>query len=176
MPMPAPLSFSIKERYSRAAFGSFPTAVTPCVGVRQPGIVLYIHSIFSQQLASAGISSVSPPFILYATQTGISAKSSSTSSLVTTSHEVPLIIPEYASSGRSSQPQRRGRPVTAPNSLPRLRILSPAESNSSVGNGPSPTRVQYALLTPITESIVLGATPVPITAPPEVALDEVTKG
>src|SRR5207245_10110413 len=69
-----------------------------------------------------------------------------------------------------------GRPVTAPNSLPRVRILSAAASNSSDGNGPSPTRVQYALVTLITASIAVGATPVPMTAPPEVALEEVTNG
>ena len=76
----------------------------------------------------------------------------------------------------SSQPVRRGRPVTAPNSLPFLRNASPAASFSSVGKGPSPTRVQYALVTPITESIEVGGTPVPVAAPPDVALDEVTNG
>src|SRR5205814_10126302 len=52
----------------------------------------------------------------------------------------------------------------------------PTESNNSVGNGPSPTRVQYALVTPMTRSVAVGATPVPMTAPPEVALDDVTNG
>src|ERR1700691_741044 len=99
------------------------------------------------------------PSTIYPTQTGISSSSSSTSSLVTTSQEV-----------------RRGRPVTAPNSLPRLRSCPPNSPFCSLGNGPSPTRVQYALVSPITDSIALGATPVPIAAPPEVALEEVTKG
>src|SRR5208283_2265054 len=85
-------------------------------------------------------------------------------------------MPEYRSNGRSSHPVRLGRPVTAPYSLPRLRRLSPASVLSSLGNGPSPTRVQYALLIPITELMALGATPVPMTAPPEVALDDVTNG
>src|SRR5208283_4688439 len=74
------------------------------------------------------------------------------------------------------QPVRRGRPVTAPNSLPFLRSASPISSFNSVGKGPPPTRVQYALVTPITMLIAVGGTPVPVTAPPEVALDEVTKG
>ena len=45
----------------------------------------------------------------------------------------------------SSQPHRRGRPVVVPNSAPVLRRNSPLSSCSSVGNGPSPTRVVYAL-------------------------------
>src|SRR5207245_11623164 len=45
MPMRAPLSFSRKARYSRAAFGSFSSFVIPRVGVRQPGIFAYIHLI-----------------------------------------------------------------------------------------------------------------------------------
>src|SRR5215469_6858512 len=76
----------------------------------------------------------------------------------------------------SSQPVRRGRPVTAPNSLPFLRRDSPTSSLSSVGNGPPPTRVQYALVTPATMLIEFGGTPVPVAAPPDVALDEVTNG
>src|SRR5262249_3303400 len=135
-----------------------------------------MHSTLSKSQACAGGSSVLFPSILNPTQTGISASSSSTSSLVTTSQFVPLIIPEYRSRGRSNHPVRRGRPVTAPYSLPRLRMLSPVSPVSSVGDGPSATRVQYALVMPMTESIAFGATPVPITAPPEVALDDVTNG
>src|SRR5215469_18734012 len=107
---------------------------------------------------------------------GISSSSSSTSSLVTTHQLMPLIICAYRNSGRSTQPMRLGRPVTAPYSLPLARSLSPSASFISVGNGPPPTRVQYALVTPITVPMALGGTPVPVTAPPEVALEEVTKG
>src|SRR5262249_955003 len=71
-------------------------------------------------------------------------------------------------------PQRRGRPVTAPYSLPRARRVSPTASLISVGKGPSPTRVQYALVTPITERIAFGATPVPVTAPPQLPLHDAT--
>src|SRR5579859_185630 len=136
-----------------------------------------MHSIFSKLPADAGmrLSDFLPP-ILYPTQTGISSRVSSTSSLVTTIQSMPLIEVAYRSSGRSTQPQRRGRPVTAPYSLPRARRMSPMASLISLGNGPSPTRVQYALVTPITERIAFGATPVPVTAPPEVALEEVTNG
>src|SRR5580704_13195003 len=135
-----------------------------------------MHSIFSYPQACAGTSSVSLPSTLYPTQTGISVRWSSTSNLVTTSQEMPLIMPAYRNRGKSSQPVRRGRPVTAPNSLPRLRKSSPSAPSSSVGNGPLPTRVQYALVMPITVSIDVGGTPVPVAAPPEVALEEVTNG
>src|SRR5690554_2968295 len=78
--------------------------------------------------------------------------------------------------GASYQPQRRGRPVVVPNSAPFSRRNSPDSSNSSVGNGPDPTLVVYALTTPITRSNRFGATPEPVAAPPEVADDEVTNG
>ena len=48
----------------------------------------------------------------------------------------------------SSQPQRRGRPVTEPNSLPRVAKCLPTSSFNSVGKGPDPTRVVYALVIP----------------------------
>src|SRR6201996_6160538 len=88
----------------------------------------------------------------------------------------PLIIQANLSATPSIQPQRRGRPVVAPNSLPTLRSSSPVASSSSVGKGPLPTRVQYALLTPITSRIVWGATPNPVQTPAEMVFDEVTKG
>src|SRR5438067_2305871 len=69
-----------------------------------------------------------------------------------------------------------GTPSNSAYSLPRARSRSPVESSISLGNGPLPTRVQYALVIPITVSMAVGATPVPVTAPPEVALEEVTKG
>jgi hypothetical protein len=60
------------------------------------------------------------------------------------------------SAAASSQPVRRGRPVTEPNSLPTLASVMPtgswrcglSASYSSLGNGPEPTRVQYALVMP----------------------------
>src|SRR5579871_5415658 len=88
----------------------------------------------------------------------------------------PFTIAVYFSRGTSNQPQRRGRPVTAPNSLPSRRNSSPAASLLSVGNGPAPTRVIYALETPMMPSIFVGGTPVPVHAPPAAALDEVTNG
>ena len=76
----------------------------------------------------------------------------------------------------SSQPQRRLRPVVAPNSLPTLPMCSPAGPVSSVGNGPPPTRVVYALLTPSTASMRVGPMPAPAHAPPATVFDEVTNG
>src|SRR5512133_878553 len=84
--------------------------------------------------------------------------------------------PEYRATTASYQPQRRGRPVVTPYSPPVLRSHSPVASSSSVGNGPSPTRVVYALMTPTTRSIRVGPTPDPVHAPPAVALGDVTNG
>src|SRR5699024_441608 len=58
----------------------------------------------------------------------------------------------------------------------RSRILSPISSVSSVGNGPSPTRVVYAFETPTTFEILVGPTPEPIVTPPATGLDDVTNG
>ena len=64
-----------------------------------------------------------------------------TSSLVIPRPDTPLIWMERFNAAASNQPQRRGRPVVAPNSLPRLASCLPTASSSSVGNGPEPTRV-----------------------------------
>ena len=63
-----------------------------------------------------------------------------------------------------------------PNSNPAERRNSPDSSNSSVGNGPDPTRVVYAFTTAMTRSKRLGATPDPVAAPPDVAFEDVTNG
>jgi len=47
-----------------------------------------------------------------------------------------------AAAGAGVAPQRRGRPVTEPNSCPFSRRCTPVSSVSSVGNGPDPTRVE----------------------------------
>ena len=64
----------------------------------------------------------------------------------------------------------------APYSAPVSLSLFPSSSSSSEGKGPLPTRVVYALTIPITSVILLGGIPVPVQAPPEVGLDDVTKG
>ena len=88
----------------------------------------------------------------------------------------PLIFAACSTTSASNQPQRRGRPVVAPNSPPTVRSFSPSSSNSSVGNGPSPTRVVYALAIPIARSIRVGPTPPPVVAPAAVGFEEVTYG
>src|SRR5690606_39601092 len=55
-------------------------------------------------------------------------------------------------------------------------MVSPTSSNSSVGKGPDPTRVVYALKIPKTSFTLLGAIPKPVQAPAAVVVDEVTNG
>ena len=55
-------------------------------------------------------------------------------------------------------------------------MVSPVSSSNSVGIGPVPTRVLYALNTPVIWVICLGLIPMPTDAPPIVGFDEVTKG
>src|ERR1017187_10967753 len=78
--------------------------------------------------------------------------------------------------GKSSQPQRRGRPVVLPNSRPTSRKRSPDLSRSSGGNGPLPTLGVYAFTMPTTVSMEVGPTPQPVQAPRAVVEDEVGEG
>src|SRR5687767_10409617 len=80
------------------------------------------------------------------------------------------------SATRSIQPHLRGLPVVAPNSAPIFLNSSPVASCNSVGKGPPPTLVQYALVTPITSLMCCGAIPRPVQTPAEMVLDEVTYG
>src|SRR2546421_12183383 len=101
---------------------------------------------------------------------------SRTSSLVSAMASRPLMRAEYRTTTASYQPQRRGRPVDAPYSWPPSRSRSASAPDSSVGSGPSPTRVVYAFATPSTPLMALGGTPRPVQTPPIDALDEVTNG
>ena len=89
---------------------------------------------------------------------------------------MPFTIIEYFIAGKSSHPQRLGLPVVAPNSCPSFLKFAPVSSNSSVGKGPQPTLVQYALKIPNISPMSLGETPKPTHAPALIVLDEVTKG
>ena len=80
------------------------------------------------------------------------------------------------SAAMSSQPQRLGRPVVAPNSAPACRSCSPSSPCSSVGNGPAPTRVVYALAIPMTDEIAVGPMPQLTQAPAASVVEEVTNG
>ena len=55
-------------------------------------------------------------------------------------------------------------------------MRSPISSCSSLGNGPAPTRVVYALDTPQISSMLRGPTPAPTQAAPATGLEEVTNG
>ena len=79
-------------------------------------------------------------------------------------------------SGQVEPTAATGPPVVAPNSWPAARRASPVSSCSSVGNGPEPTRVQYALKMPMTSPMRVGATPSPVQAPAAVVVELVTKG
>src|SRR5512133_2686438 len=125
---------------------------------------------------SYGSTSVSLPLIRYAVHTLMVSNPDSTSALVINNWVTPLIITEYFRATRSSHPQRRGLPVVAPYSCPLARNSSPVFSDNSVGNGPLPTRVQYALKIPNTSPTLPGAIPSPVQAPAQMVLDEVTKG
>src|SRR5437016_628468 len=116
------------------------------------------------------------PLYLYSVQNGISSKASRTSIFVITTESSALIIVAYRAAGPSNQPQRRGRPVVEPYSLPRVRSCSPGWSRDSVGKGPPPTRVVYALETPITRCTCFGEMPSPVATPPAAALEDVTYG
>src|SRR3990170_4227959 len=107
-------------------------------------------------------------------QTGISPKVSRTSSLVTARPVSPLTRTAYRTTTASNQPQRRGRPVVAPNSPPSSRIRSARSGAASVGSGPLPTRVVYAFTTPSTASLAVGPIPTPTAPPPAAVLDDVT--
>src|ERR1700756_1831233 len=104
------------------------------------------------------------------------SKLSNTSAFIMVSSETPLIIMAYLRAGKSNQPQRRARPVVEPYSLPILRMVSPVSSFSSVGKGPLPTRVQYALKIPITLPTERGDIPKPVQQPAVMVFEEVTKG
>src|SRR5688572_13310544 len=100
----------------------------------------------------------------------------STSAFIISSCVTPLIMMEYFNEGRSIQPHRLGRPVVDPNSFPCFRINSPCSSSSSVGNGPLPTRVLYALNIPYTSPMWRGAIPKPVHAPADTVFELVTNG
>ena len=90
-------------------------------------------------------------------------------------HEGRIVLPPSIERGLQHV-HRRGRPVVAPYSFPSARTSSCSAPSNSVGSGPFPTRVVYALTTPSTPSIAVGAIPVPTAAPPEVVLLDVTYG
>ena len=107
-------------------------------------------------------------------QTLISSKSSKTSSFV---KQIPLrllILTAFLRAIASNQPHLLARPVVVPNSFPFFDNNSPILQVNSVGNGPDPTRVVYALTIPMTSSKYHGPRPVPVIELPAVVFEEVT--
>ena len=64
--------------------------------------------------------------------------------------------------------------MTVPNSLPAWRMRSPVSLSCSVGNGPPPTRVVYALTIPIQRSMCRVGTPEPAGMPAALEFELVT--
>src|SRR5712671_5453317 len=95
---------------------------------------------------------------------------------MTAIESTPLSRVVYRSATASSQPQRRGRRVTVPYSLPRSRRYWPVGLSCSVGNGPPPTRVEYAFTTPMICSMYFIGTPDPLEMPTPELLLLVTNG
>src|SRR5947209_9064371 len=107
-------------------------------------------------------------------QTFTVSKPSSTSSLVSATPVTPLTATAWRTSTASNQPQRRLRPVTVPNSCPRSPSLVPTSLSCSLGNGPDPTRVVYALTMPSTKPAPDGPMPLPGPVVPATVFEEVT--
>ena len=74
---------------------------------------------------------------------------SKTSIFVSAIPLIPDIIQDCLTNTASNQPHLLFLPVTVPNSFPFSAILSPISHNNSVGKGPLPTRVVYALAIPM---------------------------
>ena len=77
-----------------------------------------------------------------------SLNSSKTSILVKAIPFIPDITQDCLTNTASNQPHLLCLLVTVPNSLPFSPIFFPISLFSSVGNGPSPTLVVYALTIP----------------------------
>src|SRR3712207_7176839 len=112
----------------------------------------------------------------YAPLTFTSSTAESTSSIVRASPVMPFSSAQYFTATRSNHPHRLGRPVVEPYSCPTRRKVLPVSSKSSVGKGPSPTRVVYALVTPTISPSIVGGSPAPTHAPPADGFEEVTNG
>ena len=82
----------------------------------------------------------------------IVSKLSNISNFVRTTSLIPFNFMLYLAATASNHPHLLGRPVVAPNSFPKSCILAPTSSFNSVGKGPFPTLVTYALNNPMIDS------------------------
>ena len=97
-----------------------------------------------------GINSIFLPSRLYATQIFNLSNPVKTSSSVTAKFVIPETLFPCFKITVSSHPILLSRPVVVPYSFPILRIFFEVSQNISVGNAPSPTRVEYAFVIPKT--------------------------
>ena len=100
--------------YSLNSAGSASSSRMPLRSVFHPLNSVYTGSTGTEM--SNGSSPVSTPPTLYEVQTLMVSKSSRQSDYILIRSVTPSMMTAYLSATRSSQPQRRGRPVTAPNS------------------------------------------------------------
>src|SRR5216684_896237 len=149
MPTGAPTVASIFSRYAVASRGRWARSRMPSSGARQPEQLSYT-GIARSSTCVGGISLVRPPSSKYATQNGMFSYAPSTSSFVTAISVNALSRCACRAATASNHPMRRGRPVVAPYSSAISRSASPSFDFISVGNGPSPTAVEYAFTTPMT--------------------------
>mmetsp|Transcript_22607 Transcript_22607/g.56722 ORF Transcript_22607/g.56722 Transcript_22607/m.56722 type:complete len:211 (+) Transcript_22607:140-772(+) len=172
-----PTSSSMRLTYLRASSGSASHDVTLLMSHIQPSWSSYSTSHSPRMSRSAGKeASVPRSLCLYATPMRMTGMAESTSSLVMLRAVNAFSMCVYRTDTISSQPQRRGRPVVTPNSPPVARSCSPTPPRSSVGNGPDPTRVEYAFTTPRRCVSFSGDRPQPVHTPPTEGLEDVTKG
>ena len=106
----------------------------------------------------------------------IVSNSSKISNLVNAIPVNPFTLALYLPATKSNHPHLLFLPVVAPNSFPEDCNKSPSLSNSSVGNGPLPTLVTYALKIPIISFNLLPGIPKPGLIPPDEQFEEVTYG
>ena len=111
----------------------------------QPSIVVYIGLTFFRSSTLLGYSVVLSPSISYSVQILIFSQLSRVSKRVKISASNPLIFAVYLPATPSNHPILLALPVVTPNSPALFLISSPFLPNISVGKGPSPTLVQYAL-------------------------------
>ena len=108
----------------------------------------------------------------------ISSRPARTSSLVRTKPVNPFTLCASINAGMSSHPVLLGLPVVVPNSCPMVAMWLPegSEEGISVGKGPLPTLVVYALVTPRQASMWPGCMPAPWLAFALDVTEEVTNG
>ena len=146
-----PIYSSMKLMYAFASSGSSSNVLQSAILSSHPPLSsLYTGFALLSTFKFVVKSSVTSPFTSYPVHTFIVSNLPIVSRWFTDNPVSPLRRLAYLSVTRSSHPHLLGRPVVVPYSCPSSRILSPVSSSSSVTYGPSPTRLEYAFMTPYT--------------------------